>query len=306
MGFGIDEENNVIVSAILAFFSTTIDDFVVLLFFIALAEKKVDYARAHAEILVGLTSAYVLILGISLLALVLSAIASEEWVCLIGFIPILLGFNKAWELAQRDCLGNDRDEEGEDKDEKVGGDSPGEETSLLERGGTVVVVDNGDDANSQNIPKPGQRVVIEEHSVSIASERASYASDKDLSVYLGDIPTPEDINDSILSKVMGPCFRHLMTPLALEVFLTTLACGSDNIAIYASVFAAESLIQVGLTIAIIFGLIYVMYLLACVVVKLEAVRYLCITYTEYVIPPLLILLGIYVLSDSILWTAISS
>lgn len=301
MGFGVDEENNLVVSAILAFFSTTIDDFVVLLFFIALAEKKDDFARAHAEILVGLTAAYVLILGISLLALVLTFIASEEWVCLIGFVPIVLGIMKAWELAERDCK-----EKKNAGHEKLGGDNPGEESSLLEHGGTVATVENDGDNNTQRTPVSRGQVSLDEHSVSIASERASLASDKDLSGFMAEIPTPEDINDSFLNKVLGPCFKHLMTPLALEVFLTTVACGSDNIAIYASVFAAESLIQVGFTIAIIFGLIYLMYLLACVVVKLEAVRYFCITYTEYIIPPLLIVLGIYVLTDSILWTAISS
>ena len=96
-----------------------------------------------------------------------------------------------------------------------------------------------------------------------------------------------------------------MSPLALDVFLSTVACGSDNIAIYAAVFAASNLLEVGLIIAIIFGLIYLCYIAAGLVLKLEGLRYFCVKYTEYLIPPLLVLLGIYVLTDSVLWELIN-
>lgn len=305
MGFGVDDENNFIVSAFLAFFSTTIDDFIVLLFFIALAEMKEGFARtqAHLEILTGLTAAYTLILSMSLLALILTALASEEWVSLIGIVPVIVGIMKAFVLFDRDCMEKDQGKADKDEgnDEKPIDDRPGEGTSLLEHG--VEGAGAGDGGIEQQSRRSGDEQ--SSHDQSISASRANYASKEQLSEMLNDIPSPDDISDSWLNQVLGPFFNNCMSPLALDVFLSTVACGSDNIAIYAAVFAASNPLEVGLIIAVIFGLIYLCYIAAGLVLKLEGMRYFCVNYTEYLIPPLLVLLGIYVLTDSVLWELIN-
>ena len=53
--------------------------------------------------IVGITSAYTVIIGISLLGLVLSALSSDEWVALIGFVPLFIGLYKFYEIFMEDC-----------------------------------------------------------------------------------------------------------------------------------------------------------------------------------------------------------
>ena len=97
MGFLSTQENDLYVTAILAFLSTSIDDFIVFLFFIAIADLRkttAERVQAHTDVVVGITAAYGMIIGISLLGLILSALSSGEWVCLIGFVPLFIGLYK--------------------------------------------------------------------------------------------------------------------------------------------------------------------------------------------------------------------
>lgn len=115
------------------------------------------------------------------------------------------------------------------------------------------------------------------------------------------VPSSEEITSNYITRTMMPCLSAIMSPFAFEVFATTIAVGSDNIAIYVAVFASEEYWEVAITIGLVLGMLYVWYFIANMFVQFELVKYICANYSQYLIAPLLVLLGLYVLSDSVLW-----
>ena len=315
MGFLTSQENDLYVTAILAFLSTSIDDFIVFLFFIAIAELRKTTAeriQAHTDVVVGITTAYGVIIGISLLGLVLSVVSSDEWVCLIGVVPLCIGLYKFYEIFTEDwgptlgCgeAGDAKDSEGKDDARKEFTGTQSETANLLENGDDKAKSEKSDagaddDEDAWNDQDDLTAVTGATHELGIKNKQVREVMEnvagKDV------VPTVDEITSNYITRVMKPCLGAMMSPFALEVFATTIAVGSDNIAIYVAVFASEKLWEVAITIGLVFGMLYGWYLIANVFVQFELVKYVCANYSGYLIAPLLVLLGLYVLSDSVLW-----
>ena len=71
------------------------------------------------------------------------------------------------------------------------------------------------------------------------------------------VPSSEEITSNYITRTMMPCLSAIMSPFAFEVFATTIAVGSDNIAIYVAVFASEEYWEVAITIGLVLGMLYV-------------------------------------------------
>ncbi len=323
MGFISTEENDLYVTAILAFLSTSIDDFIVFLFFIAIADLRKTTAeriQAHTDAIVGITTAYAVIIGISLLGLLLSALSSDEWVSLIGFVPLFIGLYKFYEILIEDCapaLGcaaaKEASGDGEEGKEDTRRDYEGtrdETAGLLESGRGGKAQPGGDDAGNDDGGDADDESTLVGQDDSSTRSKNSHSSGLNNSRVRGAmesavgrevVPTSEEITSNFITQLMKPCLGVIISPFAQEVFATTIAVGSDNIAIYVAVFASEKYWEVAITIGLVFGMLYVWYLIANIFVQFELVKYVCANYSQYLIAPLLVLLGLYVLSDSVLW-----
>ena len=93
--------------AALAFFSTTVDDFAVLLIFFAREYVKTndiyhpETSLAMINITLGQLIGFTIIVGISLaVGIGLGQVVEEKYLALIGFLPILIGLFKIYELGE--------------------------------------------------------------------------------------------------------------------------------------------------------------------------------------------------------------
>jgi len=93
--------------AILAFFSTTVDDFAVVLIFMAREYVKTndfynpETQLAFINITLGQLIGFTIIVGVSLaIGVGLGAVVDEQYLALIGFLPILIGLYKIYELGE--------------------------------------------------------------------------------------------------------------------------------------------------------------------------------------------------------------
>ena len=117
----------------------------------------------------------------------------------------------------------------------------------------------------------------------------------------GSCPVDEDELDNWFSNTARQICGKLLSPLALEVLVMNLAVSSDNIVIYTTVFVTESLATVVLTVILMFCLVLTTLGLALLTSRMELVNKFFSNYSGYLIPPLLIALGCYILSDSIIF-----
>ena len=93
--------------AALAFFSTTVDDFAVLLIFFAREYVKTndiyhpETSLAMINITLGQLIGFTIIVGVSLaIGIGLGQVVEEKYLALIGFLPILIGLFKIYELGE--------------------------------------------------------------------------------------------------------------------------------------------------------------------------------------------------------------
>lgn len=111
----------------------------------------------------------------------------------------------------------------------------------------------------------------------------------------------DEIDSNIFSGLAKRFCGQALSPLALEVLVMNLAVSSDNVVIYTTVFVTESLATVFLTVFLVLACVLITLVLALFTARMESVNKFFGTYSEYLIPPLLIVLGCYILSDSIIF-----
>jgi cadmium resistance protein CadD (predicted permease) len=158
--------------------------------------------------------------------------------------------------------------------------------------------DNSDDFEKEGNEGKGE---LDEETGGDRSHRSSGEGDDDDSSSEGSCPVDEDELDNWFSNTARRMCGSILSPLALEVLVMNLAVSSDNIVIYTAVFVTESIYTVFLTVVLMLFLVLVTLALAMLTSKMEAVSTVMEKYSGYLIPPLLISLGCYILSDSIIF-----
>lgn len=83
-----------ITKAFVAFAATNIDDIFVLMLFFAAANKRLK--RWH--IIIGQYLGFAALVILSLVGYFARFVAPEQWIGLLGILPIIIGFKKLWEL----------------------------------------------------------------------------------------------------------------------------------------------------------------------------------------------------------------
>jgi cadmium resistance protein CadD (predicted permease) len=117
-----------------------------------------------------------------------------------------------------------------------------------------------------------------------------------------DCPVDQDeIDGNIFASAAKKLCGQALSPLALEVLVMNLAVSSDNVVIYTTVFVTESISTVFLTVLMIMTLVLITLVLALFTARMKVVSNFFENYSCYLISPLLIGLGCYILSDSVIF-----
>lgn len=223
--------------ALLAFFSTGVDDFCVLFIFFSteygkyrdgLSDPKCQ--SAFIAVSIGQLVGFTLIIGVSLaMGIGLSKAVDEEYIDLIGFIPVVIGFYQIYELltefgyVKPCCASTENREEAIEESEKrplisnqIKEHKP---KSWKEGNGQVTIAEPGNDTRAVKATK--------------------YNESED-----GDLESTEVLLENYTEKnqvhehepIIGSWMTCFMSPLALEVMLFALIFGLDNISVYTVLF----------------------------------------------------------------------
>jgi len=111
----------------------------------------------------------------------------------------------------------------------------------------------------------------------------------------------EEEESNILSTMFKRVFQSCLDPFVIEVTAYALVCSSDNIAIYISIFASLKPWEVIVVTLLFYLCLGFNIATAMCLMRCRAVSVCFEDYSKYLVPVLLIGLGVYILSDSIIW-----
>lgn len=250
----------VIGSAVIAFVSTTIDDFAVMIIFFGKASANPNLLNngGYTKVAVGQMLGFTVVVVVSLIGLGIGAAVPPGYVGLIGFIPILLGAKALIELiheiyfSKKEAKGTHHHvQDSADLEARVEAlvktspRAPSDKTSMF--GKKIHATDDGSSSVTSFDPA--------------ASDLNADGSAKSLdhvaaTPKLDPIPqadTDVELSESnALSTFAAKIFGPMLDPFTLEVMSYAVACSSDNIAIYISLFAATTPINVGIIILLFY------------------------------------------------------
>jgi cadmium resistance protein CadD (predicted permease) len=304
--------SSVILFAVIAFASTTADDLVVLVTFQSLNLQNKDQTTAEMMtnmwlISMGQVLSYTIIVGLSLLGLVLGNFAPEEYVSLIGFIPLFLGLKGVYDY----FFDDDGEEEEEDKNNMASAGEAGNVSLVTmspmvassEAGGADVEsgrLSGGEHDGKPRLKRSNSTQAIEHHVVHDvkkhdAEEHHPEAKEEE---------EEEEEESNFLSRTFDKLFSAIgLHPMVQKVAIAGLIVGADNVAVYISLFAKLKEIGVVLVALVIFYILLVFYIILSyfLVIKIPNVSVYIDRYAAIGIPVLLIVLGLFILSESILF-----
>lgn len=326
-----------IISTTIAFFSTTIDDFAIMLYFFALAEnEKTPAAKRlqYVKVIAGQTIGFSIVILVSLVGFVLGLLIPEDYIDLIGFIPIIAGFMKLHEVLDEEgylesCPSWCRSSDGDNKDAEKSADSGAKYSGLPQS------EDSLETGNSKTAELTGG-VTASYNNPAVVAPSVMYREGADAD---GEqLEPPADTSEgNILSKSFSSLCQSCLDPFTREVTIMALICSSDNVAIYIAIFATEKKWEVFLTVILFYMLLALNIVAAIALMKvghlLNSISlsiYLhplftvlihppphhsfsrshtqcrhvarCFQdYSKYFIPFFLMGLGVYILSDSVVF-----
>jgi cadmium resistance protein CadD (predicted permease) len=249
--------------AILAFGATTIDDLAVLLLFFSKHYVKTkniydpETAKAFRQIVIGQIIGFTLVVGISLgLGIGLREAVSDGYIDLIGFLPILIGTYKIYEILEDEgyleCFWNflccipksEIDEDNEETPPPVGEKLPLIDDKML------------DDKEKGTSKSFGATDDIKQEK-DINQDEGAMKDDikKD----------PLEDSNEVETKSVS-CFAHYLNPLVMEVCLYSLLFGTDNIAIYVSLFSNMTNVEILFIVVIFYVLLFLFICFAILIV----------------------------------------
>ena len=269
---------NTFTLAMLSFFSTTVDDFCVILIFYAR-----EYVKTHSisdpqtvlsfiKISIGQFIGFTIIVGLSLvLGLGLHSVVNNDYIDLIGLLPILLGIYKIYELLEESgkfselykmccvggytAIGSETDESPRSKN----ADSP-TETFDSENN----TADEEKDAGGVEL-MPVVVIAKESIDVQVISEESS-----NIDVILNEeaLETLESVDNSSTCFIYARKIFFFLDPLTFEVAIYALMFGTDNIAIYVALFSNVSLLETA-AVCLFFYAMLVLYLIMALFIIIQ-------------------------------------
>lgn len=260
--------NNSVTLAMLSFISTTVDDFCVILIFFAREYVKTnrlshpDTLYAFFKISVGQIFGFTIIVGISLvLGLALHSVVDEEYIDLVGLLPILIGVYKVYEILIENghismmyrslcCMGS-REDDSKSREEELA--TSGEKKPLL-------LIEDGNSKSLLDVKRKSSEV---QQSV-ISDDPAQ------IEVILNEesLETLDQVDQSNCCVKFMKQLLCFLDPLVIEVTIYALMFGTDNIAIYVALFSGVSLFE-SLAVCIFFYSLLLLYLALAILIIVQ-------------------------------------
>jgi cadmium resistance protein CadD (predicted permease) len=308
--------NYSITLALLSFFSTTVDDFCVILIFFAREYVKThslsnpDTVLAFVKISIGQLIGFSIIVGVSLiLGIGLHAVVDNDYIDLIGLLPIIIGLYKVYELLDEEgylkrlrsfccCMPHSEVEDvTEAKDVKHESTAQGEKRPLIVHdsaagagGSTTATKDDG--------MKQGARTDVDVDHVEGGAEGDN------MGTILNEesLETLNELDQSNSFVVGAKSMFSCVDPLTFEVAIYALMFGTDNIAIYVALFSNVTFLEI-LAVVVFFYSLLLLYLFIAIFVIIQAppVGKFIGDNANYLVPFVLIGLGVFILHDSVIW-----
>ena len=301
--------------ALLSFFSTTVDDFCVILIFFAREYVKThslsnpDTVLAFVKISIGQLVGFTIIVGVSLiLGIGLHAVVDNDYIDLIGLLPITIGLYKVYELLDEEgylkrihnlccCVSS---AETTDEEEGVEGtkDSKNETTAQGEKRPLIHEISPVDEKiKTESKPKVGQDDNGMDHIEGGAEEG-------EIGTILNEesLETLNELDQSNSFVVCAKTMFSFIDPLTFEVAIYALMFGTDNIAIYVALFSNVTFLEI-LAVVVFFYSLLLLYLFIAIFVIIQAppVGKFIGDNANYLVPFVLIGLGVFILHDSVIW-----
>ena len=314
--------NNSVTLALLSFFSTTVDDFCVILIFFAREYVKThsvsnkDTVLSFIKISIGQFIGFSIIVAVSLvLGVGLHSVVNNDYIDLIGLLPILIGLYKVYEIIEEAgyftqlykiicCIKyspivGDTEEQTDDEESNLGsvinpahrGQGQNQGQGQGHRKDDV----NGEEmkesielTSTSTFRTKGENEIIREKNSEDKTETStkdSMESDSDRETEVDDMKII--LNDESLEtldsvdKTSGCVFLiqkmfYCLDPLIFEVAIYALMFGTDNIAIYVALFSNVTLFETA-AVCTFFYLMLLLYLVIAIFIIVQVNTHVHIT-----------------------------
>ncbi|CAF3941384.1 unnamed protein product [Rotaria sordida] len=249
----------IIGTAFVSYIVTNIDDLVILMNFFTEATISSSSLKVH-HIFIGQYVGFSILLGVSLIGFGVSYALPVKMLGFLGFLPIILGIKGIIEIII---------EEYKKSTININDIIPNDNISTIE----LETIRYRNDINEQIISE--FTIQQQEITNSINSSRTLKFKEK-------------------LLKFLSHCFNLQ----ALKVASITLANGSDNIAIYTSLFAQATKWQIGVYIAIFLIMVLIWLLFCYFFINFRLILSFAQKYAHYIVPLAFIGIGIYIVIES--------
>ena len=307
--------NYSITLALLSFFSTTVDDFCVILIFFAREYVKThslsnpDTVLAFVKISIGQLIGFSIIVGVSLiLGIGLHAVVDNDYIDLIGLLPIIIGLYKVYELLDEEgylkrmrsfccCTPpSEIDDISEAKDVNHESTAQGEKRPLIVHDSSSTTTTSVKDDSA----KQATRTDVDVDHV----EGGRDAEEHNIGTILNEesLETLNELDQSSSFVVGAKSMFACVDPLTFEVAIYALMFGTDNIAIYVALFSNVTFLEI-LAVVVFFYSLLLLYLFIAIFVIIQAppVGKFIGDNANYLVPFVLIGLGLFILHDSVIW-----
>jgi len=272
-----------VVKAIIAFVSVNLDELIVLIVFFSRTLDK-DSTYTSLQVVTGQLIGFTLIFAVSILGISLDVFFPAKYVALIGIIPLLIGCQQLYKVF-RYWYGKYRNS----KRDYLNIEEIVTIELQLNESMTILSTEN---LNYQ--PQISQQNLAEMEKGGAKCSGTNDSSDDDGNNEKG----------GLILKTIESIGKHCLHPNILLITVTIVADGAEEIGVFLPLFAATTSTGVVVTVITFYVLILLQCFLAYQIVKCSYIGKYISRYSKNIVPFVLIGLGLYVLSGSILATII--
>eukprot|EP01116_Phalansterium_solitarium_P014523 TRINITY_DN32230_c0_g1_i1.p1 TRINITY_DN32230_c0_g1~~TRINITY_DN32230_c0_g1_i1.p1 ORF type:complete len:321 (+),score=-19.61 TRINITY_DN32230_c0_g1_i1:161-1123(+) len=291
-------------SAVVAFAATNVDDITVLLaFFAESVSGKSEMKTAH--VFLGQYVGFIILVAISLAGYAVSYFLPGGLIGFLGFVPLGMGLKWLYDLIKEHIEARRSEDTGDTIVElpSVGGVQNVESvepniSSTLENGGVLDMVMESVEPNSSGSLENGAEHQTTEEPRLILQETEPVSH---LSIAIHEAETGTDGQDSRFGRFkmsMHKVLSRIISPQTLKVTGATLGNGGDNVGIYIPLFAQTAGWEIAVTVGIFLIMLFIWCFAAYLLVSRPFVLKFFEKYGRYIVPFILIGLGLYIIINS--------
>jgi len=263
--------NTIWLSAVVAFCSTTIDDFAVLLIFYSRAKSMPNRTAGYLRVILGQTLGFTIVVIISLFGMILGTFFSQDYINVIGIVPLYLGLHKLYEILEDEkffskccCFVGRPTLSGYTAVPDV--ESGNKQNNNIINLGVPTTnfqgSENGNESTTQGSSLSGGS---SPRSPRVLTKQDSWKRRESVDHAQHGDPLPEPENQ--YTRRFKQFAESVLHPFTIEVMLYALMFSSDNLGIYTALFATMPASEIVLVCALLYVLLFVSAILAMIVTQ---------------------------------------